>query len=483
MSISTDPPPVDHRSDRFLSLTRPFMPIVSVAVTLGLLVGLVLVGFFRSDESAPALAGAGSANGVAAADSGKNVAPVSFDIELGDLYIKPSAIEVPAGAKVTLHVTNKGAQDHNLALEGADETQFKAGTSGDLTWGPFTKSTLAWCTVAGHKDAGMVLAINVKGAAAPAASPGATAAAASNDATIDATAKPSAQWKAVDPSLPPADPAKLHEVKFTVKEQKNEVAPGVSQLQWTFNGHAPGPTLRGKVGDTFRVTLTNDGTMSHSIDFHASLVDPTVEMRQIKPGESLVYEFKADYAGIFTYHCGAAPMIQHMSNGMYGAVVIDPPNLPKVDKEFVLVHSELNLGPQGGVADLKKMLAGENDGAVFNGYYNQYVHAPLKVDVGDRVRIWVDNAAVNEPLAFHIVGQIWDTTYKEGEYLLKRESAGGSQTLDLSTTQGGFVELTAAKAGTYTIVNHVMKDLERGAAGLFVVGDGGGAAKGAPAAH
>lgn len=472
--------PADRPAARILSLARPFLPVVSVAVTLGLLVGLVMVGLFRDDDAtAPSAAGAAAANAAPAADNG-DAAPVSFDIELGDLYIKPSSIDVPSGAKVILHVTNKGAQDHTLALEGADEPMIHPGGTATRTWGGFTKSTQAWCTVPGHKDAGMLLNINVKGAAAAdnASSGGTTAAAASDDATIDANGKPSADWKAWDPTLKPADPAKVHEAHFTVKEQKNEVAPGATQLQWTYNGHAPGPILRGKVGDTFKVTLTNGGTMSHSIDFHASKVDPTVQMRLLKPGESLVYEFTAHYAGIFTYHCGASPMIQHMSNGMFGAVVIDPPNLPKVDKELVLVQSELDLGPQGGIGDLKKMMAGQNDAVVFNGYYNQYAFSPIHVDKGDRVRIWVDDAAVNEPLAFHIVGMIFDTVWKEGNYLLRPDMPvkGGSQTLDLSITQGGFVEFTADTAGTYTIVNHIMKDLSRGAAGTLVVGDGGGAA-------
>jgi nitrite reductase (NO-forming) len=472
--------PPNRPAARILSLARPFLPVVSVAVTLGLLVGLVMVGLFRDDDSAAApAAGSAAADAAPAADNG-DAAPVSFDIELGDLYIKPSSIDVPAGAKVVLHVTNKGAQDHTLALEGADEPLIHPGGTATRTWGGFTESTQAWCTVPGHKDAGMVLGINVKGSAAASSTSGGTAApaAAGDDATIDANGKPSAGWQAWDPTLKPADPAKVHQAHFTVKEQKNEVGPGATQLQWTYDGHAPGPILRGKVGDTFKVTLTNGGTMSHSIDFHASKVDPTVQMRLLKPGESLVYEFTAHYAGIFTYHCGASPMIQHMSNGMFGAVVIDPPGLPKVDKELVLVQSELDLGPQGGIADLKKMMAGQNDAVVFNGYYNQYAFSPIHVDKGDRVRIWVDDAAVNEPLAFHIVGMIFDTAWKEGNYLLRPDgpTKGGSQTLDLSVTQGGFVEFTADTAGTYTIVNHIMKDLSRGAVGTLVVGDGGGAA-------
>ncbi|GAA1920635.1 hypothetical protein GCM10009716_31610 [Streptomyces sodiiphilus] len=396
---------------------------------------------------------------------------MTFDLELGEMYVKPASIEIPAGAKLKLDVTNTGAMEHTLGLKGEDPAVFKPGESATLDWGPIHESTEAWCTVEGHKDAGMVLAIKVTGGTAAAG--GDSGAADDGNAEIDANATPSAKWKAIDPTLEPAPAGKLHEVELRVEEKQAEVAPGVTQTVWTYNGTAPGPTLRGKVGDTFRVTLINDGSMEHSIDFHASEVAPNVEMRAIEPGESLIYEFEAKHAGVFTYHCGVAPMIHHMGNGMFGAVIVDPPNLPKVDKEISLVQSELYLGPEGKVSDLKKMMAGENDGVVFNGYHNQYVHEPITVDVGDRVRIWVDNAAINEPLAFHTVGLIFDTVWKEGSYLLKPDSAdkGGSQTLDLAPTQGGFVEFTVDQAGSYTFVNHIMRDLSRGAAGLIVAGD------------
>ncbi|MER6631525.1 multicopper oxidase domain-containing protein [Streptomyces sp. NPDC000987] len=450
------------------------MPVIGATLALGLVIGLALVGIFQPQSASTEAAPVGGANAVPAAAPGAGKT-MTFDIELGDLYVKPSSIEVDAGAKVKLNVVNKGAMDHTLALKGEDTPLIKPGAATTMNWGPINEPTQAWCTVEGHKAAGMLLDIRVKGVAAADSGAGAVTKADPNagNAKIDANAAPSARWKAVDPTVRPADDQKVHQVDLHVREKKAEVAPGVTQTLWTYNGTAPGPTLRGKVGDTFRVKLTNDGSMNHSIDFHASKVAPNVQMRPIKPGESLVYEFKANYAGIFTYHCGAAPMIHHMGNGMFGAVIVDPPNLRKVDKEIALVQSELYLGPQGKASDLTKMMAGTNDGVVFNGYYNQYVHQPVKVKVGDRVRIWVDNAAINEPLAFHTVGLIFDTVWKEGEYLLKPGSPdkGGSQTLDLSTTQGGFVEFTVDKAGTYTFVNHIMKDLSRGAAGLLVAGD------------
>ena len=483
MSVSTDSPPPDSPvspdpadsaassavSRSFVKVASAFMPVIGVAVALGLLIGLVAVGIFKPDNASTAAAPA-AGNAAAAAAGTAAVSDAKFDIELGDLYIKPNAIDVPAGAKVVLNVTNKGAMEHTLALEGDDEPMLKPGETRTITWDAITKSTQAWCTVPGHKDAGMLLAVNVKGDTSAAAAPKADAAA-DKSAKIDANAKPAADWKPYDPTLKPADGKKVHEIDLHVKEKKIEVAPGVPQTVWTYNGTTPGPILRGKIGDVFKVKLTNDGTLNHSIDFHASKVSPDVEMRQLKPGQSLVYQFKANFAGIFTYHCGAGPMIHHMGNGMFGAVVVDPPNLAKVDKEVVLIHSELYLGPNGEPSDMSKMMANNSDGSVFNGYFNQYAFQPIDVKRGDRVRVWLVNAAINDDLAFHTVGTIFDTVWKEGNYLLKPNSAdhGGSQTLDLGVTQGGFVEFTLDAKGNYPFINHEMRNMSRGALGLFSV--------------
>jgi len=233
-----------------------------------------------------------------------------------------------------------------------------------------------------------------------------------------------------------------------------------------------GPILRGHIGDVFNVTLVNDGTMGHSIDFHASQVAPNVAMRTINPGQSLVYQFKADYAGIWMYHCGTAPAIEHIANGMFGAVVIDPPNLPPVAHEYVMVQSELYLGPQGQPGDVAKMLADKPDAVVFNGYVDQYKYAPIKVGPGQRVRIWVLDAGPNLISSFHIVGTIFDTVFKEGHYELQpgNPTGGGSQALDLAPAQGGFVETTFAQPGVYTMVSHKFADASQGDLGTFDVG-------------
>jgi len=256
------------------------------------------------------------------------------------------------------------------------------------------------------------------------------------------------------------------------QEAVREVAPGETQRLWTFGGTAPGPTLRGKVGDRFEITLVNDGTVGHSIDFHAGSLAPDEPMRTIRPGESLTYTFTATRAGIWMYHCATMPMSLHIANGMFGAVIIDPPGLTPVDEEFVLVQSEFYFGPPDGEPSTDRIATQLPDMVAFNGYGNQYVYDPLEVRVGDTVRVWVLDVGPNRPSSFHVVGGQFDTVFFEGDYLLRdggSTGVGGSQALALQPAQGGFVELVFPEAGHYPFVSHIMSDAEKGASGLFRV--------------
>ncbi|MEZ5142246.1 MAG: multicopper oxidase domain-containing protein [Acidimicrobiales bacterium] len=410
-------------------------------------------------------------------------APKTVDVELGDLYVKPKSLEVPAGTVLTVSVHNAGQMQHDLKLDGTTGTRLLGpGEHQTVELGAIDASTSAWCTVPGHREAGMEMKITATGGATDGAAQASTAsasAAAANpdDAKIDVDAKPDASWTARDPKAPAALPGTVHELTMETRETELEVAPGVKQQMWTFNlvgeqPTVPGPILRGKVGDTFKITLVNKGSVGHSIDFHASKVAWNDKMRTINPGESLVYEFTADYAGAFMYHCGTNPTLHHIGNGMYGAVIIDPADLAPVDHEYVLVQSELYTGPQGQPGDLTKMKNEQWDAVVFNGYVNQYKHQPIRVEPNQRVRVWVVDDGPSENSAFHIVGTIFDTTWKEGTYLLRPDARqGGSQVLDLQPAQGGFVEFSFAEKGLYPIVTHKFANVGKGALGLFQAGD------------
>ncbi len=395
-----------------------------------------------------------------------------------DMRFSPSILTVPSGNRLELTVTNGDTAVHDLTLaNGLTSGRVAPEETVIVDAGIMAAGSEGWCSIAGHRQMGMVLQIVVTGsaatdAAADHAGSGATDSEASAADDLGAQSPPSPGFVARDAALLPASAETHHDYTFRVGDTEIEVAPGVTQALWPFNGTAPGPTLRGKVGDTFTITLVNEASIGHSLDFHAGALAPDGPMRTIDPGETLEYSFTATRSGVWLYHCSTMPMSLHIANGMFGAVVIDPARLDPVDREYLLVQSEFYLGPQGGVADSDKIAAAAPDLVVFNGYANQYQDQPLRAKVGERIRFWVIDAGPNLASSFHIVGGQFDTVYVEGEYLLRdggSTGTGGSQALALAPAQGGFVELSFSEAGTYPFVTHAMTDAERGAAGQIVV--------------
>jgi nitrite reductase (NO-forming) len=282
-----------------------------------------------------------------------------------------------------------------------------------------------------------------------------------------------------DPAAPPRAEGEVHEIELVMTERPMTVAAGYEQLVWTFGDEVPGPVLRVKVGDLIRIRLVNPdtNTMAHSIDFHASLVAWNDEMRSINPGEELVYEFEAKYAGVFMYHCGTAPALMHIANGMFGMIIVEPAEgLPEVDHEYALVQSEWYLGQQGQTIDLEKASAAAPapDFVVFNGVANQYADHPIEVPVGETVRVFVLNAGPSVDSSFHVVGTIFHEVIKEGIRLEEgNEGNWGAQAVDLSPAQGAIIEMRFDEDGLYPIVTHAFNFVGRGALGLFQAGDGG----------
>lgn len=434
--------------------------------------------------------------GWSAAPTGDADAPVqTVQVEAANMRFTPSRIEVPAGTRLVIEITNTDAEQvHDLVFaNGIAGSRLAPGEKQTIDVGVITADLDGWCSILGHRQMGMTMQIVATGASAESGSSakpnagghdmghgGGTASGAPSDASSggsstapDLAADPGPDFEPYDagvPALPASDGPVTRELTLTVRDEKREVAPGVTQTLWTYNGTAPGPLLHGRVGDRFVITLENRGTMGHSIDFHAGSLAPDRPMRTIPPGESLTYTFTATRAGIWMYHCSTMPMTAHIANGMYGAVIIEPDDLPAVDRSYVLVQGEYYLGDHdGGVVDLDRIATGDPDLVTFNGYANQYDHAPLPARVGERVRVWVLDAGIERPSSFHVIGGQFDTVWSEGAYLLRRSADTGSQALGLQPAQGGFVELTFPEKGSYPFVSHLMIDAERGAHGLFAV--------------
>jgi nitrite reductase (NO-forming) len=428
--------------------------------------------------SAPAAsAPAASAPAASASPGAPAEAAGTVALEAFDLGFKPKDITVDAPGRYEFKLTNTGAISHDVTFPDGATTGLVDGGGGTGTVSVDVPAAgLAFkCAVPGHDVAGMTGTVSVKGEAAGGGDDHGGPAPTGTVAE-DPNAPPPVTYDATAPKRLPE--GETHDIDLVIQETKMTVAKGFVQTVWTFGGTVPGPVIRVTVGDKIRIHLKNPATnqLPHSVDFHSSQVAWNDEMTSIKPGEEKLYEWTADYAGVWMYHCGTSPALHHIANGMYGMVIVEPKGgLPKVDKEFALVQSEWYLGPQGEITSLEKAAAGAPapDFVAFNGVASQYVDAPLQVGTGERVRVFVLNAGPSIDSSFHIVGTIFDTVTREGVQLVKGNKGNwGSQAMDLSPAQGGIVEFTTAEDGKYPIVTHAFNFVGRGALGLVQAGDG-----------
>ena len=424
---------------------------------------------------------AGQGRGTAAASLSPSPTPGSgsplgtITISAFDLGFDPASVDVVEAGVYNVMFDNTGALAHDLTF--ADGTQIVA-EAGQMATGTVTipaGGTTFTCTVPGHAPAGMTGTVTVAGAAPSPSGDSHGGPAPTTEVAKDPNAPP---YEPRDPAAPPLLSGTVHDIELVIEEKEMTVADGFVQMVWTFNGSVPGPVIRVKVGDTIRVHLKNPLTskLEHSVDFHSSQVAWNDEMTSIKPGEEKLYEWTADYAGVWMYHCGTSPALHHIANGMYGMVIVEPAEgLPPVDKEFAIVQSEWYLGPQGEPTDLTEAASGNPapDFVMFNGVANQYLDHPIEIGTGERVRIFLLDAGPNIDSSFHIVGTIFDTVTKEGIHLVAGNDGNwGSQAVDLSPAQGAIIEFQAAEDGLYPMVTHAFNFVGRGALGLFQAGDG-----------
>jgi nitrite reductase (NO-forming) len=285
-------------------------------------------------------------------------------------------------------------------------------------------------------------------------------------ATANAAA---AQLRRYDPTLPPLSSERTLRLNWRAQEVPVRITSDTVVAGWTFEGDIPGPIVHCRVGDTVEFTLTNEGQIPHSMDFHAAQIDPKVAFRSVTRGESVTFTFQPKWAGAFMYHCGTAPVLMHIGAGMYGAIIVSPREPLPPAKEFVLVQSEFYLGEAAdGVRpfDYNKMLSTMPDFLAFNGRPNQYIDNPIRVKVGDRVRFWVVNCGPTHPCAFHVVGEQFDTMYLGAP---PGTPIRGVQTWDVPAGGGQCFELVCDIAGEFPFVNHGFGHGQKGAIGFLVV--------------
>ena len=279
------------------------------------------------------------------------------------------------------------------------------------------------------------------------------------------------------PNVPPAvkrgtDTVVVH---LQAKEYVGELATDVKYSFWSFGGTVPGPMARVRVGDSVEFHLSNakGNTQPHNIDIHAvNGPGGGAAFTTVDPGEEKVFTFKAKAAGLFIYHCSAGSIVDHISNGMYGLVLVEPEGgLPSVDREYYVMESEFFASdPENGVAafDIQKGLDEHASHVVFNGKEGGLLGAnALKAKVGETVRIYFGNIGPNGISSFHIIGEIFDKVYNEGGF--GGAVGKGIQTTLVPSAGATIVEFKVDVPGAYALVDHSIYRVAKGAIGHLVV--------------
>ncbi|HVS25724.1 MAG TPA: multicopper oxidase domain-containing protein [Burkholderiales bacterium] len=292
----------------------------------------------------------------------------------------------------------------------------------------------------------------------------------------------------MDAAIKPLDPSPVKTIQIDTTHKVIEIAPGVKFSAWTFGNQVPGPTLRARVGDKIRFSMTNRSDeaipgvpvfaapMMHSMDFHAAMVSPQDKYRSIAPGQTISFEFTPNYPGVFMYHCGTPMILEHIASGMYGAVIVEPRNgyPTKVDREYIIIQSEFYIKPDPEGKKLEGQVLHVLDGdrlrnkastyTVFNGVYNGMVKNPLPAKPGERVRLFVLNVGPSNTSSFHVVGTIFDRVWLEGN---PDNQMRGMQTVLLGSSNSAIVEFVVPEAGSYIMVDHHFANASQGAIGLI----------------
>jgi nitrite reductase (NO-forming) len=358
------------------------------------------------------------------------------------------------GAEHDVVVDQYAARSDRVLGKGASSTlSFTADRTGDFAY---------FCSVPGHREAGMEGRVEV------APGPRAAVAAIAPDIVRDPSDLPAPIR---------ARPPQIVRVDLDTVELKGQLDSKTTYNFWTFNGKVPGPFIRARVGDTLEVHLKNDANsiMVHSVDFHAAIgPGGGAEFTQADPGEEKIVTFKVLVPGLFVYHCATPSVPHHITNGMYGLVLVEPEGgLPQVDREFYVMQGELYtakpFGAQGEQEmDYEKLISERPEYFLFNGAVGALTRAhPLRARVGETVRIFFGVGGPNFTSSFHVIGEIFDHVYEGAS--LGAQPLTGVQTVSVSPGSATVVDFKIQRAARYTIVDHALSRLERGLVGFLIV--------------
>ncbi|HYD27052.1 copper-containing nitrite reductase [Brevundimonas sp.] len=268
-----------------------------------------------------------------------------------------------------------------------------------------------------------------------------------------------------------------HVIGLETTEVIGRLEDGTSYTYWTYNNKVPGPFVRVRVGDTVEVNMTNaaNSVMMHNVDFHA-VTGPGggAAATSANPGETKSFTFKALQPGLYVYHCATPMVAQHISNGMYGLILVEPEGgLPAVDHEFYVMQGEIYTVEDQGTPGLltesvERLLDEQPTYYVMNGAFKALTgENALKAEVGDTARIYFGVGGPNKISSFHVIGEIFERVYRDAS--LTSAPVTDVQTVLVPPGGATVVDLKFEVPGNYIMVDHALSRVDRGAAGIIEV--------------
>ncbi len=266
-------------------------------------------------------------------------------------------------------------------------------------------------------------------------------------------------------------------VELETIERVGELGDGATYRYWTFNNQVPGPFVRVRVGDTVEVSMKNheDSWMQHNVDFHAVTGPGGGGVATVAdPGQTKGFTFKALNPGLYVYHCAVPMAAQHIANGMYGLILVEPEGgLPEVDHEFYVMQGEIYteeaFGAKGELAEsYNKLMNEQPEYYVFNGAANALAEGnALHAKVGETVRIYFGVGGPNKTSSFHVIGEIFDHAYNLAS--LTSEPLTDVQTITVPPGGAAAVDFKVEVPGPYILVDHALSRAARGLVGQLIV--------------
>lgn len=250
----------------------------------------------------------------------------------------------------------------------------------------------------------------------------------------------------------------LREYWIYTVNREIEIAPGVFFPAWTYNGQVPGPTIRATDGDLIRIHFLNQGDKPHTMHFHGfhpDSMDGAMPHQFVMPGDTFLYEFDADPAGVHLYHCHSVPLTQHIHKGLYGVYIVDPKIPKKPAKEFIMMLNAFDTN-----------FDQDNEVYAVNTVAFYYMKNPIKVDLDDLVRVYVVNIAEFDPInSFHLHANFFY------EFRTGTSSSPNSytDTIILGQAERSILEFKFKFPGQYMFHAHKTEFSELGWMGTFEV--------------